>query len=469
MVPSPDGSLVAITNHQFQLFVVAVANGERKLADESAFGRIEGPAWSPDGKWVAYSYPASAQTRNIKLGDVDGGTTFSVTSPEYRDSCPSFDPTGTYLYFLSQRTFDPVYDSLFFDLGFPLGAKPYLVTLQSSTASPFVVRPDPEQPPASHHDGRDNGATEPSPSSSADEPVRVDLEGIEQRVVEVPVPEARYESIIALKNKLLLLSRPVHGSLERNFWDGSPFPDGLLEYYDLVEDRRETLLTEVADVVVSGDRTRLAYTTSGPDEEYPRRLRVVAASEKPDEERAKEPPGRRSGFVDLGRVRVLVDPGAEWGQMLREAWRLQPDHFWTGDLSGVDWPRVLDRYLPLVERVATRAELSDLIWELQGELGTSHCYEVGGEYRKAPPWGLAHLGAHLVRDASGRWVVARLARGSSWYPKEAVPLQSPGSKCWAGDGHSGCQWPGCRRRGRPGAFAGQPGRFAGGTDRGRLR
>ena len=113
--------------------------------------------------------------------------------------------------------------------------------------------------------------------------------------------------------------------------------------------------------------------------------------------------------------------------MLREAWRLQPDHFWTGDLSGVDWPRVLDRYLPLVDRVATRAELSDLIWELQGELGTSHCYEVGGEYRKAPPWGLAHLGANLVRDASGRWVVARLARGSSWYPKEAAPLRAPGA------------------------------------------
>ena len=427
MVPSPDGSLLAITNHQFQLFVVAVANGERKLVDESAFGRIEGPAWSRDGKWVAYSYPASAQTRHIKLGEVDGGNTFSVTSAEYRDSCPSFDPTGTYLYFLSQRTFDPVYDSLFFDLGFPLGTKPYLVTLQSSTPSPLVVRPEPDEPPASHHAGSDNGATEPSPSSHADEPVRVDLEGIEHRVVDVPVPEARYEAIIALKNRLLLLSRPVHGSLERNFWDGTPFPDGLLEYYDLVDDRRETLLTEVADMVVSGDRSRLAYTTSGPDEEHPRRLRVIASSTKPEEDREKEPPGRRSGFVDLGRVRALVDPGAEWAQMLREAWRLQPDHFWTGDLSGVDWPRVLDRYLPLVDRVATRAELSDLIWELQGELGTSHCYEVGGEYRKAPPWGLAHLGANLVRDASGRWVVARLARGSSWYPKEAAPLQAPGA------------------------------------------
>jgi tricorn protease len=431
MVPSPDGSLVAITNHQFQLFVVAVPSGEQRLVDESAFGRIEAPSWSRDSKWLAYSYPASAQTRQVKLGDVVSGNTFAVTAAQYRDSCPSFDPTGSYLYFLSHRTFDPVYDSVFFDLGFPLGAKPYLVTLQADAPSPFVVRPEPEEPSAAGRAGSDNGAAEPS-GSTPEEPVQVDLDGIEARVVEVPVPEARYEAIIALTNKVLLLSRPVQGALDRNFWDGAPPANGLLECYDLVEDHREPWLNEVADLAISGDRSQLAYTTAAVEGGHGRRLRVVPTSTKPEEDRAKEPPGRRSGFVDLERVRVLVDPGAEWPQMLREAWRLQPEHFWAADLSGVDWPRVLDRYLPLVERVATRAELSDLIWELQGELGTSHSYEVGGEYRKAPPWGMAHLGADLVRDASGRWAVARMARGSSWYPREANPLLAPGANVQVG-------------------------------------
>lgn len=421
LVPSPDGSLLAITNHKFQLFVLGAADGERKLVDESAFGRITGPSWSPDGKWVAYSYPASAQTSQVKLGDVNSGAAFAVTSAQFRDSCPTFDPTGSYLYFLSRRTFDPVYDSLFFDLGFPLGTRPYLVTLQADAPSPFVVRPEPEEAPSGGHD---DAAAEASPGSTPEVTVRVDLDGIAGRVVEVPVPEARYEAIFALKNKLLLLSRPVQGALGLNWLDSAAAANGVLESYDLVEDHRETFLSDVADIVVSQDRGHIAYTTSGAGQG--RRLRVVSASAKPDGERATEPPGRRSGWVDLNRARVLVDPGAEWAQMLREAWRLQLDHFWTADLSGVDWQSVLDRYLPLVQQVATRSELSDLIWELQGELGTSHSYEVGGEYRDAPPWGLAQLGADLARDSSGRWVVTRVAQGDSWYPREATPVLAPG-------------------------------------------
>ena len=252
----------------------------------------------------------------------------------------------------------------------------------------------------------------------------MDIEGIKGRVLEVPVPEARYEMLVALKDKVLLLSRPIEGALGQS-WAATGAPaNGALEWYDLVEERRETLATEVAELAISGDRERLAYTTAGGDEH---RLRVVASAAKPDKEHEGDPPGRSSGFVDLTRVRVLVDPGAEWAQMLKEAWRLQPEQFWTADLSGVDWQRALDRYLPLVERVATRTELSDLMWELQGELGTSHAYEFGGEYRDPPDWGQAHLGADFARDSSGRWAVSKIVPGSSWHPGEASPLLTPGA------------------------------------------
>jgi tricorn protease len=435
LVPSPDGSWLAVTNHQNRLLLIAVQTGEHRLLEEPTFGRPAEPTWSPDSRWLAYSCPASPRTRQIKLVDTQGPAgAVAVTEPQFHDGCPTFDPTGSYLYFLSWRTFDPVYDNMFFDLGFPLGARPYLVTLQATAPSPFVVRPEPDAPPAPGGDG--TGAVEGAGQAPADRPadpapVVVDLDGISRRVVEVPVPEARYEAIVALKTKVLLLSRPPQGALERDWSSTAPPANATLECYDLVDDRRETLLTEVADMVVSGDRNHLAYTTDTEAGDG-RRLRVMGSAEKPDHERDREPPGRRSGFVDLGRVRAQVEPGAEWAQMVREAWRLQQDQFWTADMSGVDWQRVLDRYLPLVDQVASRTELADLIWELQGELGTSHAYDLGGEYRKAPPWGQAFLGADLGRDASGQWVVTRVVPGTTWSPREASPLLTPGVGITAG-------------------------------------
>jgi tricorn protease len=449
--PSPDGTQAAVANHKNQLVVVPVGSGESRVIDESGFGKISGLTWSSDGHWLAYSFPASNRASQIKLANVATGETAAVTAPEFRDRCPTFSPEGKYLYFLSARTFNPVYDSIFFDLGFPLGSKPYLVTLQADAPSPFLIRPAPAKPEPATKDGRgaggnanagagggngDEGAARSTPGGDAGdlarEPVRIDLQGISTRVVAVPVPEARYERIFALADKLVMLSRPVEGALAHDWPEAAPAANGTIEVYDLVEDHRETLLSAVADFALSGDRERLAITTSPEKGHAGRLLRIVAAATKPDPEAAKEPPGRRSGFVDLSRVRVRVDPPAEWAQMLREAWRLQPEHFWAEDLSGVDWQKVLDRYLPLVDLLATRSELSDLIWEMQGELGTSHSYELGGEYKPAPPWGQAHLGADLRRDPDGRWVVDNIVAGSSWDDKEASPLCTPGAQIQRG-------------------------------------
>ena len=101
------------------------------------FDRIHGAAWSPDGKWLAYGFSESRNGGAIHLLRVPTGKITRVTHGDFRDECPSFDPDGKYLYFLSWRVFDPVYDMLNFDLGFPKGARPYLVALKKGTPSPF--------------------------------------------------------------------------------------------------------------------------------------------------------------------------------------------------------------------------------------------------------------------------------------------------------------------------------------------
>jgi len=119
--------------------------------------------------------------------------------------------------------------------------------------------------------------------------------------------------------------------------------------------------------------------------------------------------------------------------MFREAWRLQREHFWVEDMSGLNWDAIYDRYLPLVDRVTTRSELSDLLWELQGELGTSHAYEFGGEYRAGPRYRQGFLGADFERDADGAYRIAALAGGDPWDQEATSALTRPGVDVRPGD------------------------------------
>ncbi|MCA9428551.1 MAG: PDZ domain-containing protein, partial [Candidatus Omnitrophica bacterium] len=158
-----------------------------------------------------------------------------------------------------------------------------------------------------------------------------------------------------------------------------------------------------------------------------KRLRALAADTDPKDRPDDDKPSRRSGWLDLNRVRLMLDPPAEWRQMLREVWRLQRDQFWVEDMSGIDWDAVWQRYAPLLPKVGTRAELSDLIWELQGELGTSHAYEMRGDYRDSPDYKQGFLGADLIFDATNdTWVIEKILSGDSWDPKYASPLHRPG-------------------------------------------
>src|SRR5207248_6241016 len=108
-------------------------------------------------------------------------------------------------------------------------------------------------------------------------------------------------------------------------------------------------------------------------------------------------------------------------------WRLQREYFWTPDMSQVDWNGVWQRYAPLVERIGTRAEFSDLMWEMQGELGTSHAYEIGGDYRPQPAYPQGFLGADFSYDAqAGAYRIARIVRGAPGEPAASSPLLGPG-------------------------------------------
>jgi tricorn protease len=428
---SPTAPQVALMNHRNELLLADVEQGTVRRLDRTDYGRSElggfsnGVAWSPDGRWIAYAFGINAQQSAIKLCRVETGEVTQVTQPVLRDMRPAFDPAGRYLYFLSARTFDPVYDNLRFDAAFPKGVRPYLLTLRRDLVSPFIPKAEPPKSEAEQQleQGKQD---KPSEQPAAPAPVEIDLDGIASRIVAFPIPEGRYDRVMGTHEGVVFLSMPVEGTLNDTWLPGVPEAKGTIEGYHFDSYKHEPLIEGVTDFTITPDGKTLLYRASD-------RLRVVKAGEKPSSEGGNEP-GRQSGWVDLERIKVSVQPESEWRQMLAEAWRLQREQFWVPDMGGVNWQAIYQRYAPLVARIGSRGELSDLMWEMQGELGSSHAYEIGGEYRPHPEYSEGHLGIDWRFDAqSGRAVITRIIEGDPWDAEATSPLRLPGVNVQVGD------------------------------------
>jgi tricorn protease len=440
---SPRNDAIVIGNHRYELIHVDLKRKTLKVLDKSNYGRIGGADWSLDGRWVVYGFRTSLHTAAIKLCQVETGETHFVTSPHnLLDFGPSFDPDGKYIYFISYRDFDPVYDSHYFDLNFPRGGRPYLVTLQKELPNPFIPMPNHAVDNNKDQKSNNNDASdkqdgdeqeekpadkEKKPEDKKEEikPLQIDLEGIQSRIAAFPVAEGRYHQVRGIKNKVLFTSYPVEGSLNRDWRNTHEEGKGALEVYDLVERKKEFIVNGVNNFDVSRSRKFLIYRSG-------KNLRVLKAGEKPDNNAAGFT--KKSGWIKIDRLRVAVKPDDEWQQMFREAWRLQRDHFWMEDMSSVDWEEVYKRYYPLIDRIATRSEFSDLLWEMQGELGTSHAYELGGDYRPAPRYRQGFLGADFEYDPdSDGYRISHIVQGDPWLERFDSPLNRLGVNVQAGD------------------------------------
>ncbi|CAM5715088.1 Ribonuclease BN [Streptomyces alboniger] len=243
---APDGSRAAVAAHDGRVLLVERETGEVREVDRSEDGDVSGLVFSPDSSWLAWSHPGPRPLRQLRLANTTDLSVTEATPLRFQDYSPAFTLDGRHLAFLSNRSFDPVYDEHVFDLAFVVGDRPHLITLAATTPSPFG--------PQRHGRPFETPDKDETPDSEGTPATRIDLEGLADRIVPFPVEAARYSNLRAAKDGVLWLRHPVRGVLgSSRATPDDPDPHTELERYDLAQQRIEHLAVDVDHFAVSGD------------------------------------------------------------------------------------------------------------------------------------------------------------------------------------------------------------------------
>lgn len=431
-VPAPNGQWVAFVDKNHHLWLLnLMTNTTTHIAssERGSFGKL---AWSPDSAWLAYVLTADNQHCQIWLYQVEEGRHLAATSDRVDSFGPAWSTDGKWLYFLSDRQFRTLVES-------PWGprqpepylhktTKVYLLALAKGERSPFLpadelyptlpranngARPgEPVAPAATPavptESSKPNGEGQKNAAGKANT-ITIDVDGLATRLYEVPLPVANYVSLTANGKYLFWTERDPESEtrlLAMEVKNQDPTPVMLLSgigRYELSLDGKKLMVQKGAAVYL-----------------------IDATAEAPKD--------LEKNRVPLAQWSFAVNPREEWRQMLIDAWRLQRDYFYDRNLHGVPWQEMLNRYLPLVERVTDRHELNDLLAQLMSELSALHTDVGTSDVRRGQDWvDLASLGAEFGRAAKGGYVVQQLYRTDPDFPEQLGPLLAPDVNLQTGD------------------------------------
>jgi tricorn protease len=422
--PSPDGKYAVHTDKDNQLWLLEIATKTQKKIATSSYGSNSGPAfsdivWSPDSKWFAYSTTAANEMDQLFLYGLDAGAVTPLTTDRYNSASPAWSSDGKWLYFLSDRALrsvvmspwgtrqpDPYFDKTF---------KLYQVALKKDSRSPF--EPDDEVSAAEKEKKPDEKKPEEKKDEKKSESVKVelDLDGLLERLEEVPVPAGNYANLTAPGKRLCWME-----------YDRSDFSKTSLQCLDVNNkgDKPEPVAEGVSGYSLSLDGRKMMVRKG-------QNFHIVDAAAKD----LKSPKALTDSQVDLKEWSFTVLPVDEFKEALLDAWRLHRDYFYDPNMHGVNWALMRDKYGELVGRVRDRAELGDLIAKMVSELSVLHTSVRGGDQRQAPDQvPVSLLGAYLERDeAAGGWVVKHIYQNDPDRPDKRSPLARPAVRVAEGD------------------------------------
>ncbi len=398
---SPDSKKILWSDKKFRLLYVDITTREVVLADKSEFWEIRDFNWSSDSKWIAYSRPEREKLSKIVLYSTATKSKTEITDGWYESTGPAFSDDGKYLLFVSSRTFDPTYSQTEWNHAYIDMSKIYLVTLAKSTTSPFApedaeVKISEKETPEKKPEGKSENAKITD--------MKVDLDGISSRIVEVPVKASNYEGIVCVGNKIFYNEKR----------DEAEKPS--VGMYDLEKKEEKDLGTGLGFEISANGKKMLVQKDNS--------FAVIDLPSAPIE--MKE-------LVDLSNMKVWVDYSKEWEQIFNECWRQMRDFFYDPGMHGLDWKAVHDKYAVLLPYVKNRDDLTYLIGEMIGELNIGHAYVLSGDKPEPERIYTGLLGAELSRHSSGYYRIEKILEGANWSKDLRSPLTELGVDVKQGD------------------------------------
>ncbi|MEP6692685.1 MAG: PDZ domain-containing protein, partial [Gemmatimonadaceae bacterium] len=420
---SPDGQHIAYEDNSQATYVIDL---KTSVAKRVAGNKVYGPsgltdmthAWSPDSKWLAYTANTQSLVNTLFLYNVDQDKSYRVTDGLSEVTQPAFDRSGKYLYAFGSTDAGPLQDWFSqANLDFRRTRNIYAIVLRADAANPLARESDEEKviivrDSSMKRDSVPGGDSTKSstvriapsaPRAGGGTATRVDFEGIEYRILSLPIEAADLSSLRAGEAGQIYYLRNSDGHRA-------------LHHYDMSKRKDETLAPDVSAYLLSADAKKLLYAANNNWFVSP--VAKITAGE---------------GKLAIADVEVRIDPRVEWTQIFNEAWRINRDYFYAPNMHGVNWEANRKKYAQFLPDASNKGDVNRIIQWMMSELSVGH-HGGGGGDRLTParniPGGL--LGADYTVD-KGRYRIVTVYGGLNWTPNLRAPLTEPGVNAKAGE------------------------------------
>jgi tricorn protease len=423
---SPDSKKIAYKDKRLNLWYVDVEKGTpvkvtSDLYEDPSYSIDE--SWSPDSKWLTYSKFLQNHMRSIFVYSLESSKESEITDGTSDARFPIFDKNGKTLYFAAST--DIGLSIGWLDLSsfqHPVSRSVYAVVLKKGDPSPVEPQSDDEKAASDEKSKDADQAKDADKDKEKDKKegdkkeevkVTIDLDGIGQRIVAMPIKAANYIGLDAGKTGVLFLSEiPDVPSLTE------PTPISVSKF-ELTTRKTEPFIGGVSSFSVSANGEKVLYRQGfGPGPWF---IAPSAVVPKPGD-----------GMLKLDALETYVDPRAEWNQMYHEVWRIERDFFYDPNHHGVDIAAFEKKYAPYLKGAGGRADINHLFEEMLGELTVGHMFIGGGDEPQPPRVKGGLLGADYKIE-NGRYRFTRIFNGENWNPELRAPLTQPGVDVKVGD------------------------------------